>query len=254
MIELVEEADLDSAYHSLGFVQRTFGNLMWFTKVYTMLKCWLAPWRRAMQGVSTATEGSDFMVSTKRDDESAAVAQKKLKKDMGMLQQYLQHLRDLKMQHGEHDTRCMMPISVLRDSEECFDFDDNFPKASSGGDASGTCWSIVCHNYSEAMVIHMPVALQDAIKTAGYRAATDPLRRFIIAIAEHNVMVEAIALLQWGSRWQADCLHAAWYHTDSQNSFAWARSGFASNDIAQELCRLIGALQAVYTLHMLPVW
>ena len=67
-------------------------------------------------------------------------------------------------------------------------------------------------------------------------------------------MSDAIALLQWGSRWQVDGLHAAWYHTDSQNSFAWARSGFASNDIAQELCRLIGALQAVYTLHMLPVW
>ena len=42
-------------------------------------------------------------------------------------------------------------------------------------------------------MIHMPVALQDAIKSAGYKAITNPLRRFIIAIAVH--MVEAIALL-----------------------------------------------------------
>ena len=67
-------------------------------------------------------------------------------------------------------------------------------------------------------------------------------------------MVAAIALLQWGATWQALGLQAAFYHTDSQNSFAWAKSGFASNDIAQELCRLIGALQACFTLHLLPVW
>ena len=65
----------------------------------------------------------------------------------------------MKLQYGEHDKRCMMPIAVLRDSEECYDCDDEFEKASAGGDASGTCWSIVCHNYREAMVIHMPVAL-----------------------------------------------------------------------------------------------
>ena len=51
-------------------------------------------------------------------DESAAVAQKKLKKDMGMLMQYPTHLRAMKLQYGEHDKRCMMPIAVLRDSEE----------------------------------------------------------------------------------------------------------------------------------------
>ena len=83
----------------------------------------------------------------------------------------------------------------------------------------------------------MPVALQDAIQSAGYKAATDPLRRFIIAIAEH--MVEAIVLLQWGSRWQADGLHAAWYHTDSQNSFAWAQYVWGAFDELSEI-RLFG--------------
>ena len=146
----------------------------------------------------------------------------------------------------------MMPISVLRDSETCYDLDDDLDKVAIGGDASGTCWSVLCHSLRQAMVIYMPPAMQQAIKQAGKMPADAPLRRFLISIAEH--MVAAFALLQWGAAWQEQGYKAAFYHTDNQNSFAWAKSGFASNDIAQELCRLIGALQACFTLHLLPVW
>ena len=252
MITLLQAINWSADTLPLGQVQSIFGNLMWITKVYTMLKAWMAPWRRCMQGVSTTDVAPDYRVSSAMPRESNALAQKKLKKDTSMLIQWLQHMCQQKREHGEHHKNCMMPISVLRDSETCYDLDDDLDKVAIGGDASGTCWSVLCHSLRQAMVIYMPPAMQQAIKQAGKMPADAPLRRFLISIAEH--MVAAFALLQWGAAWQEQGYKAAFYHTDNQNSFAWAKSGFASNDIAQELCRLIGALQACFTLHLLPVW
>ena len=83
------------------------------------------------------------------------------------------------------------------------------------------------------MVIAMPAAFQDAIKRAGTLAITNPLRRFIISIAEHMVFV--MALLQWGDQWQTMGYNCAFYNTDNQYSAAWVAKGFANNDVAQEL-------------------
>ena len=98
-----------------------------------------------MQGVSTAYVAPDYRVSSAMPRESNALAQKKLKKDTSMLIQWLQHMCQQKREHGEHHKSCMMPISVLRDSETCYDLDDDLDKVAIGGDASGTCWSVLCH-------------------------------------------------------------------------------------------------------------
>ena len=77
MITLLQAIDWSADTLPLGQVQSIFGNLMWITKVYTMLKAWMSPWRRCMQGVSTADVAPDYRVSSAMPRESNALAQKK---------------------------------------------------------------------------------------------------------------------------------------------------------------------------------
>ena len=78
------------------------------------------------------------------------------------------------------------------------------------------------------------------------------MHRFLISVAEH--MVYVMGLLQWGKEWQSMGYTRAFYNTDNQNSASWVTKGFANNDIAQELSRLGAALQALYVVHILPLW
>ena len=97
MKELLLLVDWSLTHLTLGLVQTVFGNLMWITKVYTMLKAWLAPWRRAMQGVTSNAEPSQ-RVSTKMPNETEALATKKLRKDTHMRVQFLDHMMAMKQE------------------------------------------------------------------------------------------------------------------------------------------------------------
>ena len=44
------------------------------------------------------------------------------------------------------------------------------------------------------------------------------------------------------------------YNTDNADSCAWARSGFANNNIAQDLCRLVSALQFSMQHSVSSLW
>ena len=108
MKELLLSVDWSVTHLTLGLVQTVSGNLMWITKVYTMLTAWLAPWRRAMQGVTSNAEPSQI-VSTKMPNETEALSTKKLRKDTHMLVQFLDHMMAMKQEHGEQHQRCMNP-------------------------------------------------------------------------------------------------------------------------------------------------
>ena len=71
-------------------------------------------------------------------------------------------------------------------------FDIGF--GSFGSDASGTAWSVLCHRLRQAMTIAMLATFQHATQHAGTLTQDNPLRRFLISIAEH--MVYVMAMLQ----------------------------------------------------------
>ena len=81
---LLLSVDWSVTHLTLGLVQTVFGNLMRITKFYTMLKAWLAPWRRVMQEVTSNAEPSQ-RVSTTMPNETEALATKPLRKDTHML-------------------------------------------------------------------------------------------------------------------------------------------------------------------------
>ena len=170
-----------------------------------------------------------------------------------MIAQFLEHLADC-MDKSPGDKRYSMPINVLRNAEAVAASTSLELTGSFGGDASGVAWSVLCHRRREMMMIPMPPQLQLAIKASSQ--ATTPEQRkacfFMISLAEH--MILAMALLQWGELWQEAGYSSVFYHSDNTNSCSWTRSGFAGNDIAQELTRLAAVMQAMFQLFVIPMW
>ena len=212
--------------YDLGKIQTIFGNLVWITKVYSMLKPFAAGSRRCLQGVNTAKEAPSFQVDARHGDESKPLAAHKMYRDAQMMIQFLSALIQRKETLGENHHTCTVPVSAMTDPTVCYQqrFDIQF--GSFGGDASGTAWSVLCHRLRQAMVIAMPAAFQHAIQHAGTLAQDNPLRRFLISIAEH--MVYVMAMLQWGDVRQTMGYTRAFYDTDNQNSASWVAKGFAN--------------------------
>ena len=142
-----------------------------------------------------------------------------------------------------------VPISMLR-SVDHTTYMQMVVVASVGGDASGTAWSVLNIFKREALMIHMPAALQAALRSVQHRDPDDVQRLFMISIAEHMVLL--FAQYQWGGEW-AD-YGIVLYNTDNQNSHSAAMKKFSGNEIMQDLCRLSCMLEFALKHFVQSVW
>ena len=68
-------------------------------------------------------------------------------------------------------------------------------------------------------------------------------------------MVLPISQHQWREGWRKkQSVGTVVYNTAITNSYAWAQSGFANNDIARDLCRLVSALQFTMQHSVASLW
>ena len=254
-MEFVNEIldDPEATAWSLHFFQKAWGNFVWLQKVYRSFKPFAAGLRRPLQGQATvaAREAQDIMVSPRLPKEGVAQGTRKFRRDMATTKTMLQYLIDIKDKYGEEAIETTVPFISMSGIDDW----SRLPKESHtsiGGDASGTGWSVLEHNFREIMIMPLPQILSDVLKKKAEFETLDVRETFMVAIAEHLVLV--FALLQWGSRWQEQGVQVIRYWTDNQNSHDWVKSMFANNALAQDLCRLIAALCLRYNLHVIPEW
>lgn len=192
------------------------------------------------------------MVSPKGEKEGKAAAAKKFLRDNEVAKMMLKHLVRQKVLYGENHMDTTVPLSSLVDVEDLLKVDFRVEVGSIGGDASGTAWSIFDHRLREYMEMPMPDVLREVISGKDDLDENDVRKQFMIAIAEHMVLI--IAGLQWGARWKQLGIHTVRYCTDNQNSKSWTKSGFAGCAVAQDLCRLMCALELVYGVQFVAEW
>ena len=100
------------------------------------------------------------------------------------------------------------------------------------------------------MVIPMPADFQKALREVQHQDLNSPQRLFLIAIAEHMILL--FAQYQWGGEWEE--YGVVLYNTDNQNSHSAATKKFASNAIMQDLCRLSCMLEFAMHYFVQSVW
>lgn len=254
-LEIVEEA-LKPEYAEqmqwpFGLLQGGAGNWVWFTKVYWQFKAFCAAYRRPLQGMLSSTDPRT-MVSPKHGKESQEAGARKFVKDNITIRTMLLHLKRLKQKYGEGHIESTVTMESIIDVSKLDNVDDDVSLGSIGGDASGRGWSVFDHRNRKMMDLQMPKILQDVISRRSQLQEGDVREQFMIAIAEHLVLV--FALLQWGPRWKAQGYTLIRYVTDNMLSFHWTDKMFASCEAAQDLCRLIAVLCLTYGLRISPVW
>jgi hypothetical protein len=221
----------------LDFARSLHGNWVWFIMVYKMLKGTCSGWRRCLGGVDT-TSGGDLMVGPGRSGEDPKVAIRKHRKDNDVNIFCLQHLIKVKEASGEGQGRDAVALTALRPITHQ-DIHSSKVVGKITGDASKMGWSVLNPMLREAMAVHMPKPMQEAISKAGLLPQDHPLRMFIMAIAE--LAVCPMGQFQWGHTWRSKYFPLVLFATDNQNACAWLGSMFANNELAQDICRLITA-------------
>ena len=254
-LEIVNEVleDTSITEWSLHFFMKAWGNFVWLQKVYRSFKPFTAAFRRPLQGHPTvsAKEAQLIKVSPKQPNEGVAKGAEKFRRDMRVIQLMLEYLRDIKEEYGEDAIETTVPFLCMAGIEDW----DRLPPdswTSIGGDASGTGWSVLEHSMREILIMPIPQVLSDVLRKRAKLEPMDTRELFMVAIAEHLVLV--FAMLQWGASWKASGIQLVKYWTDNQNSHAWVKSMFANNALAQDLCRLIAVLALRYDLHVVPMW
>ena len=254
-MEFVDEVlnDPEATEWSLHFFQEAWGNFVWLQKVYRSFKPFASALRRPLQGQPsvTAKEARKVMVSPRLPTEGKATGCKKFRRDMRCARYMLERLLQLKTCYGECTKEATVPFLCMADIEDW----GRLPTGtwtSIGGDASGTGWSVLDHFIREVLIMPIPQVLSDVLRKKAKLEPLDIRESFMVAIAEHLVLV--FALLQWGPQWKAKGITLVKYYTDNQNSHAWTLSMFANNELAQDLCRLITVLSLKYDVQVRPFW
>ena len=150
----------------------------------------------------------------------------------------LQHLIKVKEAGGEGQGRDAVALTALRPITHQ-DIHSSKVVGKITGDASKMGWSVLNPMMREAMAVHMPKPMQEAISKAGLLPQDHPLRLFIMAIAE--LAVCPMGQFQWGHTLRSKHFPLVLFATDNQNACAWLGSMFANNKLAQDICRLITA-------------